>query len=90
MNTKEQRMKEDKIADRAANILRHIQRVGPVTVFKIGDTFRTCRADGELARLSMGHWEAAMEKKLKMVGVYDNRCKEEWLVEDMTYMVDLK
>ena len=76
-------MNADKLADRAINILRHIQRKGPMAVFYIGDIFRTAKATGELA-------ERAFESKPNsLVGIYDASCREEWLEEDMSYMIDL-
>ena len=73
-------MNADKIFDRSENLMRHIARNGAIAVFKIGDTFRTARAGGDLAK-------RAFEKNPQsLVGVYDERCKPEWMVEDLEYM----
>lgn len=77
-------MDKNGVADRAANIVRHIQRKGSLAVFYIGGKFKTARANGELA-------ERAFESKPEsLVGIYDVRCREEWLEEDMNYMLALK
>ena len=77
-------MNADKISDRAINIYQHILRKGPVAVFKIGDTFRTAKAWGELA-------EKAFEKTPQsFVGVYDSSCDVKWIEEDLQYMNNKK
>lgn len=69
------------IFDRALNLINHIKSRGPIAIFRIGKTFRSAKANGELA-------ERAFEKNPNsLVGVYDARCKLEWLEEDLEYSI---
>lgn len=70
------------VFERAANILRHIERNGPVAVFCDRGVFRTSRATSEFAA------RAIETHPQHLVGIYDAMCREEWLADDMQYMLD--
>lgn len=78
------------IFSRADAIKRTIQRTGvDIAVFAQrthdGLTFRTCRIKGEL-------WNRAIKDNdyvhgaIKLVGVYNDRCKSDWILEDLEHV----
>ena len=78
------------IFTRAESIKRAIDRKeGEIAVFAMrtrdGLTFRTCRVKGELWNHAIKDNDCA-HGPTKLVGVYNSKCKADWLLEDLEYV----
>jgi hypothetical protein len=66
--------------DRCFTILARAKRLAcNLAVFKVGESFRTCRAAGEL-------FDRAFGSPAVFVGVYTPDCDPAWLFDDLEYI----